>query len=106
MRDHAREAMDMVRGRARGDLDADRMLNLALVRLLEILGEAAGRVLPGDRDRYPLVPWPQLVSLRNRLIHGYDQVDFDILWQILTQDLPPLVRELEAILASDRTTPA
>jgi uncharacterized protein with HEPN domain len=105
MRDHAREALDMVRGRVRGDLDADRMLNLALVRLLEILGEAAGRVPPEDRGRYPLVPWPQLVSLRNRLIHGYDQVDFDILWQILTQDLPPLVKELETILASDRTDP-
>lgn len=105
MRDHAREAMDMVRGRVRSDLDADRMLNLALVRLLEILGEAAGRVLPEDRGRYPQIPWPHLVSLRNRLIHGYDQVDFDILWQILTQDLPPLVRELEAILAADRTPP-
>jgi uncharacterized protein with HEPN domain len=106
MRDHAREAMDMIRGRFRGDLDADRMLNLALVRLLEILGEAAGRVLPDDRGRYPQIPWPQLVSLRNRLIHGYDQVDFDVLWQILTQDLPPLVQELEAILASYPIDPA
>ena len=59
-----------------------------------------------DRGRYPQVPWSQLVSLRNRLIHGYDQVDFDILWQILTQDLPPLVQELEAILASGRPSPA
>jgi uncharacterized protein with HEPN domain len=106
MRDHARDAIDVVRGRVRSDLDADRMLNLALVRLLEILGEAAGRVLPEDRGRYPQIPWSQLVSLRNRLIHGYDQVDFDILWHILTQDQPPLVQELEAILAADRTSPA
>jgi uncharacterized protein with HEPN domain len=100
MRDHAREAMDMVRGRVRSHLDTDRMLNLALVRLLEILGEAAGRVPPEDRARYPQIPWTQLVNLRNRLIHGYDQVDFDILWQILTRDLPPLVDELEKILSS------
>jgi uncharacterized protein with HEPN domain len=106
MRDHAREAVDMVRERVRGDLDTDRMLNLALVRLLEILGEAAGRVPPEDRDSYPQIPWPQLASLRNRLIHGYDQVDFDILWQILTRDLPPLVQELEAILASVTLRPA
>jgi len=105
MRDYAREAMDMVRERFRDDLDTDRMLNLALVRLLEILGEAAGRVPLEDRARYPRIPWSQLVSLRNRLIHGYDQVDFDILWQVLTQDLPPLVEELEAILAPDRTSP-
>jgi uncharacterized protein with HEPN domain len=99
MRDYAREALEMVRHRVRSDLDSDRMLNLALVRLMEILGEAANRVPPEDRGRYPRIPWPQLVSLRNRLIHGYDQVDFDILWQILTRDLPPLVEELEAILS-------
>jgi len=100
MHDYGREAMDMVRDRARADLDTDRMLNLALVRLLEILGEAAGRVPQEDRARYPQIPWIQLVNLRNRLIHGYDQVDFDILWQILTPDLPPLVDELETILSS------
>lgn len=88
---YAREAMDMVRDRARADLDTDRMLNLALVRLLEILGAAAGRVPQEDRARYPQIPWIQLINLRNRLIHGYDQVDFDILWQILTTNLPPLV---------------
>jgi uncharacterized protein with HEPN domain len=100
MLDYASEAMDMVRDRSRADLDTDRMLNLALVRLLEILGEAAGRVPSEDRARYPQVPWIQLINLRHRLIHGYDQVDFDILWQILTQDLPPLVKELESILSS------
>jgi uncharacterized protein with HEPN domain len=98
MRDHAREAVDMVRGTVRADLDTDRKLNLSLVRLLEILGEAAKRVSPEDQGRYPQIPWTQLISLRNRLIHGYDQVDFDILWQILTRDLPPLLDELDRIV--------
>ncbi|RPH53903.1 DUF86 domain-containing protein [bacterium] len=98
MRDHAREALDMARGQVRADLDSDRKLNLALVRLLEIIGEAANRIPLDERARYPQVPWPQLVSLRNRLIHGYDSVDFDILWQIVTQDLPILVDELEKIV--------
>lgn len=79
MYDHAAEALDMVQNRVRADLDSDRMLNLALVRLLEILGEAANRIPPEDRARYPQIPWPQLVGLRNRLIHEYDNVDFDIL---------------------------
>ena len=90
----------MVRDTVRTDLDTDRKLNLSLVRLLEILGEAANRVPPEDQSQYPQIPWSQLISLRNRLIHGYDQVDFDILWQILTRDLPPLVAELDAILSS------
>jgi len=93
--------MDMSRNTVRADLDSDRKLNLSLVRLLEILGEAANRVPSEEQDRYPHIPWPQLIGLRNRLIHGYDQVDFDILWQILTQDLPPLVAALEEIVLDE-----
>jgi uncharacterized protein with HEPN domain len=101
MRDHAREAMDLARGKTRKDLDEQRVLNLALVRLLEIIGEAANRVPATDRERYAQIPWEQIIGLRHRLIHAYDRVDFDILWQIVTRDLPPLVAELEKILASD-----
>lgn len=79
MFDHAREAVAMAKGRTRADLDADRQFNLALVRLLEIVGEAANRMPEDERARFPDVPWPQIVGLRNRLIHGYDEVDFDIL---------------------------
>jgi uncharacterized protein with HEPN domain len=101
MLDHAREAMDLVQGRTRADLDTDRLLNLALVRLLEIIGEAANRIPEEEQARYPQIPWPPIVSLRNRLIHGYDSVDFDILWQIVTEDLPPLVVSLERIISSE-----
>ncbi len=98
MLDHAREAVEMVRGRSRADLGADRQLNLALVRLMEVVGEAATRVPEEFRSRYPEVPWRQVAGVRNRLIHGYDVVDFDILWAIVTQDLPPLVARLQAIV--------
>jgi uncharacterized protein with HEPN domain len=100
MLDYSREAVGMMQGQVRADLDTDRKLNLALIRLLEILGEAANRVPPSDRIRYPQIPWPQLIGLRNRLIHGYDHVDFDILWQIVTQDLPGLTRELDEIVSA------
>ena len=104
MRDHAEEALAMVQGRSRPDLDSDRMLNLSLVRLLEIVGEAANRIPIEERTKYPQIPWSQLVGLRNRLIHGYDRVDFDILWQIVTQDLPPLVAGLNKILSPETPT--
>lgn len=100
MRDHAKEALDLAKGKQREDLDAQRVLNLALVRLLEIVGEAANRMPPEDRDRYPQIPWSQIIGLRHRLIHAYDQVDFDILWEIVTRDLPPLVAELERIVSA------
>ena len=73
---------------------ADRLLALALVRLLEIIGEAAARVPAEERARRPGVPWSSIVSLRNRLIHGYDDIDHDIVWEVVTTDLPALVSAL------------
>lgn len=100
MLDHAREALDMVEARSRVDLDQDRTFSLALTRLLEIVGEAAARVPPETRAALPSIPWPQIVGLRNRLIHAYDQVDHDILWQVGTRDLPVLISQLRTFLAS------
>lgn len=74
MLDHAIEAHALAKGHSRADLESDRLLNLALVRLLEIVGEAAGRVSDETRTAFPEVPWRQIADLRNRLIHGYDDV--------------------------------
>jgi uncharacterized protein with HEPN domain len=98
MLDHALEAMAMCRGRERADLDRDRMLNLALVRLVEIVGEAANRVSDARQQRHPEIPWRQVIGVRNRIAHGYDQIDYDILWAIVRDDLPPLVDQLRAAL--------
>ena len=91
---HAEEACAMLEGRTRRDLDAHRMLVLAATRLLEIVGEAATRVPDADRLQLPAVPWREIIGLRNRLIHGYDSVDLDILWATLTIDVPALVEVL------------
>lgn len=98
MLDHAQEAMTMIHDRSREELNQDRMLELALVRLIEIIGEAASRVSDDTRERFSAIPWPQITGMRNRLIHGYDQVDLQVLWDTITDDLPPLVQELEKAL--------
>jgi uncharacterized protein with HEPN domain len=98
MLDHAREALGMVQGKYRSDLDNNRMLELSLVRLVEIIGEAAARVGTESREKYSSVPWLQIVGMRNRLVHGYDAVDLDVLWDTIIDDLPPLITELEKIL--------
>jgi uncharacterized protein with HEPN domain len=95
---HAEEAVVMAQGRTRHELDSDRQLNLSLVRLMEIVGEAATHVSPECQERCPGIPWSQVVSLRNRLIHGYDKVDFDVLWNIIQYDLPPLIESLRTAL--------
>ena len=98
MLDYAQEAITLIRGKSRADLDADRLLNLALVRLIEMIGEAASHVPSDERAWYPGLPWAQIVGMRNRLIHGYDFVDFDILWQTVVEDLPELVAALKRIV--------
>jgi uncharacterized protein with HEPN domain len=97
---YAKEAAEISREKTRPDLDRDRLLNLALTRLLEMLGEAANRVPEEVRAQYPDLPWLQMIAARNRLIHGYDSVDFDILWAIIKHDLPALIVRLEEILGT------
>ncbi len=98
--DAARQAMAFLRGRSRPDLDQDAMLSLALVRLLEIIGEAARGVSSVTRVSHPKVAWSQMAVMRDRLIRGYFDVNLDIVWETVNQDLPPLVAQLEQILAS------
>ena len=73
-------------------------MQLALTRLMEIVGEAANRVSEATRQRYPQIPWRPIIGTRNRLAHGYDVVDIDILWDIVRNDLPPLIGQLGAIV--------
>ena len=98
--EHAREAVSMIEGKERADLRHERMLELSLIRLIEVVGEAAARVTPEGQAKYSSIPWPQVVGMRNRLIHGYDQVDLDILWDTIEVDLPPFITKLEKILES------
>lgn len=100
MLDHAREATQLVQDRTRPDLDADRTLALALTRLMEIIGEAAKRVSESTREEHPQVPWRLIIGMRNRVIHGYDEVDLDVLWDAIQLDLPPLIEQLEDVLKS------
>jgi len=98
MLDHAREVVEMATGRNRADLDADRQFRYAVTYLVEVVGEAAAHVSEPYRRRHERIPWAGIVGLRNRLIHGYSDVDLDVLWRILQDDLPALIPELENAL--------
>lgn len=77
---------------------ADRKTIDAVVRKVEIIGEAAGYIPLEVQQRYPAIPWRQMRGMRNVLIHRYDEVSLPILWQTITRNLPPLVPRLRAIL--------
>ena len=98
MLDSARRAAQFTETCRRADLDKDDKLALALVRLLEILGEAAKNVSDKCRQGNPAIPWRQIAGTRDRLIHGYFDVDLDIVWKIISVDLPALIPQLEKAL--------
>ena len=99
MLDAAREALSFLHGRTLNDLKQDRMLALALVKELEIIGEAANNVSNEGRTLAPDIPWPKIVGMRNRLIHAYSDVSFEIVWTTATSRLPELIENLESLLA-------
>ena len=94
MVDAAREALSFASGSSRADLDANRQLVLALVKCIEIVGEAACQVTVAGRDSVPEVPWPSIVAMRHRLVHAYFDIDLDLVWITVTEDLPRLVAVL------------
>ena len=100
MLDYSREAMEMAQEGSRTDFYTDRMLNLALTRLVELVGEAAWWVGSEFRAQHPEVPWRTIVGMRNHLTHGYDDIDFDEVWLVTQDDLPPLISQLQAIVTA------
>ncbi len=74
------------------------MLTLSLVRCIEVVGEAASQISPAFREAHPNIPWPQIIGMRNRLIHAYFDVDLDRVWDTITDDLPPLIAALERLV--------
>lgn len=98
MLDAAREAVSFVAGKDRRELDGNRMLVLSVVKDIEILGEAASKVSEEGRNACPEIPWRDVVAMRNRLIHGYFDINLDIVWHTVTEELPPIIRQLEKII--------
>jgi uncharacterized protein with HEPN domain len=101
MRDAAREAMAFTAGRQRSHLDDDRMLVLALVKAIEIIGEAASQVGQSTRDTLPAIPWPSIVAMRHRLVHAYFDINLDTVWNTVIEDLPPLLSQIEEALSGE-----
>lgn len=97
--DAARKAVALTAGKTRAQVEGDEIGQLALARLLEIVGEAAGKVSPAFREAHPELPWAEMGGLRNRLAHAYFDVDLDVLLDIVATDLPPLIAKVERLLS-------
>jgi len=96
--DAAEKICSFTRGKSRAALDADETLALALVRLLEVIGEAANCVSPAIIEKNPEVPWKKMIAMRNRLIHGYFDINYDIVWDTIANDIPRLIVLLKNVM--------
>jgi uncharacterized protein with HEPN domain len=100
MLEAARDVVLLAAGRDRGDLHTDMALRRAMVNAIQEIGEAASRVSPQGRVRMAGVQWMQMVGMRHRLVHGYDVINLDIVWQVASQEVRPLIAALESVFAS------
>lgn len=93
----ARDALNFTKGISRNDLGRNRILTLAVIKCIEIIGEAASKVSKESQEECPDIPWLDIINMRNRMIHAYFDVNLDIVWATLNQDLPTLIKSLENI---------
>lgn len=98
MLDAARDAISFAQDKTLDDLTTNRMLSFALVHAIEIVGEAAARIMKATQEQHPEIPWGDVIGMRHRLAHGYYDIDLDLVWLTIKDDLPHLVSRLESIL--------
>lgn len=101
MIDAAGSVARFVAGRQREDLDADEMMRFALVRAVEIIGEAASKISTETQGAHPEIPWQLIIGMRNRLVHAYFDIDSDILWVAATREVPSLLPRLQALMSEE-----
>ncbi len=100
MADSAKRALRIAHGLTGELLAADEVRLLAVVKSIEVIGEASTKVSPLTQQRLAMIDWQGMRQMRNRMIHGYDTIDPDRVWDALSLDVPPLLAELERVLAS------
>ena len=101
----AREARSFAANLTFGEFERHRMAQLAILKSIEVIGEAASRVSTGCRESQPEIPWSGIVGMRNRLVHGYFNVNLERVWETVQKDIPLLIRQLESLIPPESTKP-
>ncbi len=97
----ARVANTFAEGTDRQVVENDLVLQSGLAKFIQDIGEAANRITTEFQARHSLIPWRDMIDMRNHLVHAYTDIDLDVLWKTAVEDLPPLISQLEAILGTD-----
>lgn len=103
MLDSTKAILSFIEGKNREDLDTDRLLLSGILRELEIIGEAAGKISSETQNRFPEIPWKQMIGMRNRLIHAYFDIDHAIIWKTIEEILPSFSKTLKKVIEDYKT---
>jgi len=105
MLDIARSAVNKIAHLSRADFDSDENLRLALAHLVQTIGEAARHVSAEFQAHHASIPWSKIVGMRHRVVHDYMHVDYDIVWDVVTRELPPLIGLLSKVVPENESEP-
>lgn len=97
----AREARKLTADLTFASFEQNRMAQLAILKTVEIVGEAAARVSTEYKDTHPEIPWSGIVGMRNRLVHGYFNINMQRVWETVQEDIPRLIPQLEALVSPE-----
>jgi uncharacterized protein with HEPN domain len=99
MLEAARDVALIAAGRCKDDLRTDMPMRRAMVNAVQEIGEAAAKVSPLGRERIPTIPWGIIIGMRNRLVHGYDEINIEVVWKVATEEVLVLIDALEVAFA-------
>lgn len=102
---YAKEARELAAGKDQSRFETDRELQLALAKLIEIIGEAAARLSTPALDRLPQLPWADVIGMRHRLVHDYFRIDLEVLWMVVQADLGPIIAAVEPLVPPEEPAP-
>lgn len=97
MLDNANKAVELIKGKTRDDFDNDEVLFLALAHLVQIIGESARRLSKQFCETHTNIPWKAIIGMRHKVVHDYMDIDANVLWDTVTKELPPLIKDLNKI---------
>ena len=100
--DEAQEACGYIAELSFDEFILDGKTVRAVIRSIEVIGEAASKVSSDLREAHMNIPWQQIIGMRNRLIHVYFDIDHEVVWKTLKENLPPLIEQIQIILNTEK----
>lgn len=101
--DNAKKASDFMKGMSEDDFLRDEKTVFAVIRALEVVGEAAKKIPDEVKNKYPDIPWREMTSIRDKLIHDYFGVNFAVIWKTVSEDIPKLIPLMKWVI-EDQTS--